>query len=506
MAAPHPSQPRIRRNEWQHLEVPDLGAWEPTLSVSIVIPAYDAGKLLPMVLAALAAQTYPAHLLEVVVADDGPGLLPLPEIRPERTRIIPVTRGWGRANACHTGAMMADGNVIHWYDADMLAERHEVEAQLRWHHVLDHAVVLGDKWFVDPAPVLAATARQVREAVDQDRVASYFDDQEKVPHTWVEEIYSRTDELRRAGWFALRTHAGATASVRRDLYVESGGMDTRLRLGEDIALGVRLGEVGAVFIPERQAVSWHLGTTHVMSRREHVNAYNDPFHADGSPVLRAKRYPGRSYSVPYLEVVLDSRGPDPVDVTATVDAVLASTLYDLVVTLLGDWSSLSDERSAVLDDPPRSTRVLYTTYAGDPRVRLLDELPTGRPDAAFRVTLPGAAYAPRRATLERLLLHLEHTHDGLRLIRLEDGSTARIERTAAYSRARRLANIGEDVDTVVEAIAGSAVLDGVTAGFGPSAKVRPRTYPRTGGPAVSPEDAWARIDTTLGPRATPPNN
>ena len=63
-------QPRVRRNDWGSLTVPDLGAWEPALSVSVVIPAYDAGRLLPTVLAGLAAQSYPAHLLEVVVANE----------------------------------------------------------------------------------------------------------------------------------------------------------------------------------------------------------------------------------------------------------------------------------------------------------------------------------------------------------------------------------------------------------------------------------------------------
>lgn len=487
-------QPRVRRNEWHRLVVPDLGAWEPTLSVSVVVPAWDAERLLPFVLAGLAAQTYPAHLLEVVVANDGPGPLELPELRPEHTRIVDVTTGWGRANACHTGALAAEGEVLHWYDADMLADAAEVEAQLRWHHVIDYAVVLGDKWFVDPAPVLAAGPTAVREAVRQGRVGELFAGQERTPHTWVEQIYARTEELRAAGWNALRTHAGATASVRRDLYLESGGMDTTLRLGEDIALGVRLGEVGAVFVPERRAVSWHLGPSQVMGRRDQVNAYNDAFHADRSAVLHGKRRAGRSYAVAYLEVVLDTRGHEAADVLATVDAVLASTLHDLVVTLLGDWSALTGERTSVLDDPGLPARVVAETYAGEPRVRLLERLRPERPDAPFRLTLPGVTWAPRRASLERLLLHLEHTHDGLRLLRLRDGSTARIERTAAYSRAGRLAGPGEDLDAVVEQLAGVGTLEGPEVGFGPSTKLQPRNYPQTGGPPLSSEDAWTRVD------------
>ncbi|MCW2814755.1 MAG: glycosyl transferase, family 2 [Nocardioides sp.] len=498
------SQPRVRHNEWQTLAPPALDSWTPTLAVSVVVPAYDAGRLLPSVLAGLAAQTYPAHLLEVVVADDGPGELQLPEVRPDNTRIVRVTDGWGRANACHTGALAAEGDVLHWLDADMLTERHEVEAQARWHHLLDHAVVLGDKWFVDPEPVLALDPTAVLDLVGGDGVADLYAGRDRQPHAWVEAIYARTDRLRLAGWNALRTHAGATASVGRDLYLDSGGLDTTLRLGEDIALGARLGAAGAVFVPDAEALSWHLGHTHVMARRDQVNAYNDPFLADAAPVLRAKRRPGRTYAEPYLEVVLDTRGHEAEAVTATVDAVLASTLHDLTVTLLGDWSALHDERAAVLDDASLPTRVVHSTYAADPRVSLLDELPTTRSRAAFRAVLPGTAYAPRPPALEKNLLHLEHTHEGLRVVDLPDGTEVRIERTAAYARARRLAEPGEDLDAVVDEIAGSRRLQGPRAGFGPSERVRPGPYPRTGGPPLDPDEAWTRVDRAVGPSGPGP--
>lgn len=486
-------QPVVRRNEWQTLSPPGLGEWTPTLAMSVVVPAYDAGRLLPSVLAGLAAQTYPSHLLEVVIADDGPvhGSLELPEVRPDNTRIVRVEQGWGRANACHTGALAAEGDVLHWYDADMLAERHEVEAQARWHHLVDHAVVLGDKWFVDPEPVLALTPAELRDTVATDGLEALFAGLDRQPHTWIEEIYGRTDRLRAAGWNALRTHAGATASVRRDLYLESGGMDTRLRLGEDIALGARLSHVGAVFVPDAEARSWHLGHTHVMARRDRVNAYNDPFHADGSPVLHAKRHPGRTYTEPYLEVVLDTRGLPATDVTATVDAVLASTLHDLTVTLLGDWAALHDERASVLDDATYDIRVVHTTYAAEPRVSLTDAV--GPVRAAFRMILPGAAFAPRKPALERILLHLEHTHDGLRLVELPDGAVVRVERSAAVHRAART---GASLDEV----AGAETIQAQRAGFGPSQRVRPAHYPRTGGPPMTSEDAWARVKETFDAR------
>lgn len=487
------TQPRLRANDWGPLTPATLGDWVPSLSVSVVIPAYDAGLLLPTVLAGLAAQTYPDHLLEVVVVNDGPGPLALPEVRPERTRIIDVTEGWGRANACHTGALASDGDVLHWLDSDMLAERDEVEAQLRWHHLVDYAVVLGHKWFVDPASVLAADPADVRDAVAANRVADYFTGQDLMPHDWVEAVFARTDDLRAAGPRALRTHVGATGSLHRWLYTASGGMDTSLRLGEDIDLGYRLAEAGAVILPDRDASSWHLGFTHVMTQRDQVNAHNDPYLADRIPDLRPKRRPGRLYSVPYLDVVLDTRGESHERVSTVVDAVLASTLGDLVVTLLGDWSELGEGRRSPLADPLLDARLIQASYVGDPRVRFLPAVPDGRCEAMFRLTLGDAGWAPRPTTLASMLMHLERTHHGLRQVMQPDGTSTRLERTAAVERARHLVSVEEDLDAVIDEVYGGWWVEGLDAGWMDVTEVpRPR-LPNTAGPALSPDRAWEAL-------------
>ncbi|GEP35306.1 hypothetical protein NSZ01_30740 [Nocardioides szechwanensis] len=506
MTGPMTGQPRVRRNDWGSLTPPELGAWTPTLSVSVVIPAYDAKRLLPTVLAGLAAQTYPAHLLEVVVADDGPGPLELPEVRPERTRIVPVTEGWGRANACHTGALASDGDVVHWLDADMLVERDHVEAQLRWHHLLDYAVVLGHKWFVDPAALLAASPAEVRAAVAEGRTEAYFEGQDWLPHDWVEQVHQRTDDLKSAGPRAQRAHVGATGSLHRALYDECGGMGTMLKLGEDIDLGYRLAEVGAVFVPDRAARSWHLGFTHVMEQREKVNDHNDPYLCDRVPDMRPKRRLGRLYSVPYVEVVLDVRGEtDHHRVVTTVDAVLASTLSDLSVVLLGDWSTLSDERRSPLTDPRLAERLVQAAYQGEPRVRLLSELPPGRCEAMFRLTLGDASWCPLPEALTALVMHVERTHHGLRQVMMPDGSSARLERTAAVQRARRVAGADEDLDAVIDEVYGTWWVEAGEAGFVSSADRSVPHYRQQGGPRLSVDEAWELVaPTSSGPPAGKP--
>ncbi|WP_107705154.1 glycosyltransferase [Nocardioides allogilvus] len=429
------SQPLIRRNEWQALPTRELGAWTPTLSVSVVIPTWDAESTLPLVLAGLAAQTYPAHLVEVIVVDDGnPTPVTLPEVRPDNTRIVRVTEGWGRANACHTGALASDGDVIQWLDADMLTFREHLEAQLRWHHEIDYAVVLGTKRFVDPAPLAGRSAGDIKSAVASDEIATTWDWDAEETHKWVEGMWRRTDDLTLAGPRAFRAHVGATGSLTRELYDTSGGMATSLRLGEDMELGHRLAEAGGVLIPEHASRAWHLGRTHVMEHRDQINRYNDAFLANLVPTMRPKRNRrGRRYDVPFLEVVLDSRGRGADEVIGVVDAVLDSSLDDLRVVVLGEFDALTDARQSPLGDPQLEERIVHRTYAGDQRVELLDSLPPGRCRSAWRLTLDDVANAPTADAIEALLDDLEQHHDGAAVI---DG-VGRLERTAAVERVRR---------------------------------------------------------------------
>lgn len=460
-----PIQALVRRNEWRSLTPPELGHWTPTKSVSVVIPTWSAETTLPLVLAGLAAQTYPAHLLEVVVVDDGnPTPVVLPEVRPEHTRLVRVTEGWGRANACHTGALASDGDVIAWLDADMLAFRDHLEAQLRWHHQIDYAVVLGTKRFVDPAPLAGSPAATIRDEVASGGIVTVWDWDAEETHKWVEGMWRRTDDLTLAGPRAFRAHVGATGSLTRSLYTAAGGMATDLRLGEDMELGHRLSEAGGVLIPEHGARAWHLGRTHVMEHRDQINRYNDAFLANLVPTMRPKRNRrGRRYDVPFLEVVVDARGVCAEQVIGVVDATLDSSLDDLRVLVIGDWTELTDERQSPLGDPHIEQRIVRRTYLGDQRVELLAEVPDGR-RSPWRLTLDAVSLAPEADAFEALLDDLERHHDGLAIIE----GVGRLERTAAVSRVLRVQ--GTVTDEGLQAAYGLIRLTSAEAGWLPVAE------------------------------------
>ena len=62
---------------------------KPKLSVAVVIACRDGQEKLDLVLASLAAQSYPAALTAVYVIDDGSANpLVLPAIKPAKTKLI----------------------------------------------------------------------------------------------------------------------------------------------------------------------------------------------------------------------------------------------------------------------------------------------------------------------------------------------------------------------------------------------------------------------------------
>ncbi|WP_051751657.1 glycosyltransferase [Streptosporangium amethystogenes] len=485
-APPIPVQaaaPRIPGNDYGVLPAPALGAWEPRLPVSVVIPARGGQDRLDLTLAALAAQTYPAHLLEVIVVDDGSAPpLRLPEIAPEHTRIIPGAPGRrGIAWALETGTAVADGEVIHRMDADIVSYREHVEAHMRWHHLAGYLVVLGTLRFTAMTGTSPAPA-EVQIAVAKDRADSLFTEDPEHGHDWIADLVAAHRGFRDAPNSLLhRVHVGATVSLPAALLKEAGGLDTSLRLGEDTELGYRLTQTGAVFVPDAEALSWHLGTTTAMRRPADVRRHNDPFIADRVPYRRHLRTDaGRQWLVPYVDVVVDARGASFEDVRASVDGALASSLPDVRVTLAGPWASPAGERHEAvggpLDDPLLDLRLLRGQYAHDGRVSFVERVPPTSAPAPFRLVCP-AGWVPGAESLAMLVERAEQDDEGLLLVALDEDESgvlaARLERTSAVARARRVARAGESLDDVIAELHGATWLDAESWRLRPAARAYP---------------------------------
>ena len=114
----------VRGNDWRSLEPSGIGEGTPTGTVTVVLPCYMGQAELELTFAGLAHQTYPSHLLEVVVVDDGstPPIV-LPAGATFTATVVAQQRdGFGLARARNLGAERASGEILVFLDCDMIPE------------------------------------------------------------------------------------------------------------------------------------------------------------------------------------------------------------------------------------------------------------------------------------------------------------------------------------------------------------------------------------------------
>jgi GT2 family glycosyltransferase len=465
----------IARNHWRAAPALDGPASEwAELSVSVIIAAYEAAATLPLVLAALTRQDYPSHLIDVVVVDDNSTTpVVLPEVRPDRTRlIVSPADGWGAAHARQAGVDVSTGDVVLFLDADMVVFDDHITEHLRLHHRLHDAVVIGHKRFAEQWQHLS-----VDDVMSGDP-AMLFGDAPLPESQWLTDAFDATDQLDRADFKVGRYFTTASGSVGRALFEEAGGFDTSLRLGEDTELGFRLANVGGVLIPMTTSSSWHLGASTGQSDDGASVRWNTAFLAQRIPFRRlgpVRR--GRTWQVPLVRIVLDTAGSDPESIKASVAAWLNGTEDDVVVDVVGPWPAQRSDRRSVLTDPDVEWQVLAEWFRGDARVRLLDAAPDRVAPAVFRVDADPSVRIGRDGLTGLLKAINASPSFGWLTATLAEG-TVTVTRTAADHRARRAIARGMPADQARAAVWGEhlhvAAAEGLADGPPPSAWTKAR--------------------------------
>ena len=398
------------------------------------MPAYNNQASLNLMVASLAAQDYPQDLFTVEVVDDNSETpLELPDIRPTNTRIHRPSHGWGRANAVHEGILNSSGQVVIQLDSDLILDRGHISAHLKMHDTYVDVATKGYITFIDSWPDSATTIRRATEDGTLDQLFATANHQEQ----WVERVFAETDDLNDGGDRTFSILTGATCSMSRDLYERAGGMRTDLRLGEDTDLAYRLAQRGAVFVPCRDARSFHLGMSNVHVRADDVKDYNQPFYAQEIPLIaEARTSTGRQWAVPLVRVVVQINTEEARFARACVDRILSSTAEDLQVDLVGPWDELADDRRHTLVDPLRDLHAVVEWYRHDNRVCLVKERPPSAFPSPFELQIP-VQVAVGRTTVATLVRTIRKRNLGVLEVPVPfaTGTSLTLWRTAAVERA-----------------------------------------------------------------------
>jgi len=232
-------------------------AFTPRLRASVIIPAFDNEKILEAVLAGLAKQTYPNDLIEIIVADDGSNP-PLDPRLPDHLSVVIERQGdegFRLAAARNLGAHKAAGEVLVFLDSDMVPEREWLFEHMRLHHNCFWVLGCGFRRHVEGRSI---TWSDVEGA---DRVPDLFSGDEIREPRFILDYWADHEDGRKDSSSVWRVTSGGNLSISAEAFWAVGGFDERFCGwgGEDNDLGYRVYQRGAMVVPVRTAMAWHVG-------------------------------------------------------------------------------------------------------------------------------------------------------------------------------------------------------------------------------------------------------
>lgn len=468
----------VHRNDWQAL-VPQAGAsWTPARRVSICIPAHNPSNL-RRVLDALALQTYPSALMEVIIADDGSdppitatGNYPFPVSVVRLERALAFGAGRGR----NAAARAASGDLLMFLDADIVPERQVVASYARWFIDRTDVMAMGLCRFVDMEEL---TDEEFCRLVAEDGLGAHFDGNEIDDQEWREKTFRRTDDLRIEAVDAFRIVVGATFAITDAQYWAAGGFrELGIRGIEDTEFGYRVHANGAVMVLDRDAVHWHQGRRNMNLDRNSTSSrrsrWQNFWRALGKDPIRHEREP-------YVERLLPVWGfrtypPDPLDRPV-------HTVPRAVVHAVGDAERLDDLRGCV--DPD------HLVVGADEAAQAPDGMPFV---ASFcDIWLPAEAAISERS-IRIITRELERRGVGVIMIHAPSGAELVAMRTRVHRRVCNEIGLSRDAGPEPELISAAVAAFGVWHMAASTAEISWTAWHGDATPPTGPRESFQLLD------------
>ncbi|WP_371741809.1 glycosyltransferase family 2 protein [Herbiconiux sp. VKM Ac-2851] len=352
---------RVPGNDWTVL---DRVRPEHPPFVSVVVVHYEQPGDLARTLGALARQTHPQDLLEVIVVDDGSATAP--EVPPGVRLIRLPDRGFRAATARNRGAAVARGSVLCFLDADTAPEPGYVTELTRLPAVRDDAVTVGRRRHAAFSPADYATPVELAGP------------RAELPEpAWLRDAYARSHDLRDADHRSYRYVISSVLACSRAFFAATGGFDESFDEygGEDWEWAHRAFTRGAVLAHVPTAVAWHNGPD-VSGRSDDPDELRRRMNRETLLLLNRIGVPG------------------------SVGRGLRSAAADIVVTLPPGTPAATAVCADLLLEALPTARIvvddaLAALFPGDDRVLGRSSAITSRADARVTVTTDTLFTVPR---------------------------------------------------------------------------------------------------------------
>ena len=412
----------VRGNDWRTLNPAGIGEGKFVDPVTVILPCYMGQQELALTFAGLSRQTYPHHLIEVIIVDDGsaPPII-APSKLPFDVSVVAQERdGFGLARARNLGAKNAKGEILIFLDCDMIPEPQLVEAHARWHHENKFGLTLGFRSHADFSEI------SPDDLIEANKVEDLLSGRKVTTPQWIEFHMGRTKNLTSDDGDLFRIATGGNLGVRNSFFKNIGGFDSSFRQwgGEDIEFGFRAFNLGAVLIPERLAKAWHQGEGASPDPAEEASLEqqrNRLSHLIAEKTFRDSSA-GRSFEVPMLSVSINVETQTSNEIASQVNSVLSSTFHDLIVCM-----EISESHPDKIN--------LERQYGPDPRVVVANDLSEQKSCASFQLEMP-PGFCFNAGDIHYLLNNVEK--HGLVKVDLGSQGEIRLARTRALKRSEQI--------------------------------------------------------------------
>ena len=348
-----------------------------TLPVSIIIPVYNRKEKLAKTLAAITHQTYPANLIEVIVADDGSsdGVEEVIEKYQKYLSLKSVRQddqGYRLSAVRNLGLNLAQYDHISILDCDILPTPKYLELLMQYFHVTDKAALMGHRRFVCTDNIaddqiladvnIALNLPDVMPSDKNDRPKK--EGEPIIDHRF--RLYEKNDYLKQS-LFPFSAFYGCSMTFPKKVIGEVGPFDEDFQAWghEDVEMGYRIYNAGYYFIPVLEAMGLHQeppGGENESNRSEGLQITNHLL-AQKCPI--ARQYQANVvYEIPKVSIYMAAYNAEKY-IKRAVDSALAQTYTDLEVCIVNDGST------------DNTLKVLEQNYQNNPRVRWISQKNSG---------------------------------------------------------------------------------------------------------------------------------
>lgn len=341
-----------------------------TLTVSIIIANYYPQLALSEMLEAIAHQTYPQHLIEVVIVS--PDLAQEAEALDSKyfgLKIVFESKPMAVQQLQNAGIKKAQHDYLIILDGDLLPLPPLVESYMKYFHVSDQVALIGDRLFADSdSSDRDLAALNIADIIDASGSEKFSRQDDLKTLHGQQKLFAQSKELKKDR-YPFRAFVSSNIAISQKLINQVGCFDESITHWgyRDQELGYRIYNAGAYFIPVPNALGLHQNLTE--GREQHnkkaSHKKQKKLFEQKCPVEWYRNYqPDTTYEVPKVSIYIPSYNNGKY-IKEAVESVLNQTYTDVEVCICDDGST------------DNTLQVLAENFQDNPKVRWVTQVNGG---------------------------------------------------------------------------------------------------------------------------------